>query len=104
VRVLALPFHVAWPDLSSYMRCIQIGPVLAFGVPPVRKSMGWKPAERIPTNFPGEWGHRTVGSMLEGVAETFSKESTRRVETGTSPPNELPLGRFHAANSRYWSR
>lgn len=32
-----------------------IGPVLALTVPPVRKSMGWKPAERIPTTFPREY-------------------------------------------------
>ncbi|KAF9650401.1 NADH-ubiquinone oxidoreductase 9.5 kDa subunit, partial [Thelephora ganbajun] len=29
-----------------------IGPVLAIGVPPFRKSFGWQPAERIPTTYP----------------------------------------------------
>lgn len=24
-------------------------------VPPIRKSMGWKPAEKIPTTYPREW-------------------------------------------------
>ncbi|BEJ13912.1 hypothetical protein CspHIS471_0310860 [Cutaneotrichosporon sp. HIS471] len=28
------------------------GPALVFGVPPIRKSMGWKPAERVPTTYP----------------------------------------------------
>jgi hypothetical protein len=31
------------------------GPALVFGVPPIRKSMGWKPAERVPTTFPSEF-------------------------------------------------
>ncbi|KAG7527679.1 hypothetical protein FFLO_06695 [Filobasidium floriforme] len=29
-----------------------VGPVMALTVPPIRKSMGWKPSERIPTTFP----------------------------------------------------
>ncbi|KAF8581958.1 hypothetical protein K439DRAFT_189115 [Ramaria rubella] len=29
-----------------------IGPVLVVTVPPVRKSMGYKPAERVPTSYP----------------------------------------------------
>jgi len=29
-----------------------IGPVLVVAVPPIRKSMGWTPAERIPTSYP----------------------------------------------------
>ena len=29
-----------------------IGPTMVLTVPPIRKSFGWKPAERIPTTFP----------------------------------------------------
>ncbi|KAH8105407.1 hypothetical protein BXZ70DRAFT_524200 [Cristinia sonorae] len=29
-----------------------IGPLLVITVPPVRKSMGWKPADRVPTTYP----------------------------------------------------
>ncbi|KAF8258599.1 hypothetical protein EI94DRAFT_1621114 [Lactarius quietus] len=29
-----------------------IGPVLAFGVPPIRESMGYRPPEPIPTTYP----------------------------------------------------
>jgi hypothetical protein len=29
-----------------------LGPVMALAVPPIRKSMGWKPAERVPTTYP----------------------------------------------------
>ena len=32
-----------------------IGPVLLVTVPPVRKSLGWRPAEPIPTSYPGEF-------------------------------------------------
>ncbi|KAI9635525.1 uncharacterized protein MKK02DRAFT_44215 [Dioszegia hungarica] len=28
------------------------GPLMVMTVPPIRKSMGWKPAERVPTTFP----------------------------------------------------
>ncbi|KAI0067424.1 hypothetical protein BV25DRAFT_1795155 [Artomyces pyxidatus] len=28
------------------------GPILAFGVPPIRKKFGWQPAERIPNSYP----------------------------------------------------
>jgi hypothetical protein len=28
---------------------------MALTVPPIRKSMGWKPAERIPTTFPRQY-------------------------------------------------
>ncbi|RSH88093.1 uncharacterized protein EHS24_000620 [Apiotrichum porosum] len=28
------------------------GPVMVATVPPIRKSFGWTPAERIPTTFP----------------------------------------------------
>ncbi|CAK9780441.1 hypothetical protein CC85DRAFT_295567 [Cutaneotrichosporon oleaginosum] len=28
------------------------GPALVFTVPPIRKSMGWKPAERVPETYP----------------------------------------------------
>lgn len=30
-----------------------IGPVLLVTVPPIRTRMGWKPAERVPTSYPG---------------------------------------------------
>lgn len=36
---------------SSHLRA---GPAMVLGVPPLRKSFGWKPAERIPTTFPRE--------------------------------------------------
>ncbi|KAL1408427.1 n19m, NADH-ubiquinone oxidoreductase 9.5 kDa subunit [Vanrija albida] len=29
-----------------------LGPALVVTVPPIRKSLGWQPAERIPTTFP----------------------------------------------------
>ncbi|RSH90210.1 hypothetical protein EHS25_001544 [Saitozyma podzolica] len=29
-----------------------LGPVMVVTVPPIRKRMGWKPADRIPTTFP----------------------------------------------------
>ncbi|KAA1476383.1 hypothetical protein DENSPDRAFT_843327 [Dentipellis sp. KUC8613] len=29
-----------------------LGPLLAFGVPPIRKQFGWQPAERIPLSYP----------------------------------------------------
>ncbi|KAI0086805.1 hypothetical protein BDY19DRAFT_1092797 [Irpex rosettiformis] len=29
-----------------------IGPVLLVTVPPIRQSLGWKPAERPPTSYP----------------------------------------------------
>ncbi|KAI0312679.1 hypothetical protein OF83DRAFT_1066800 [Amylostereum chailletii] len=29
-----------------------IGPLLVATVPPIRKSFGWRPAERIPTSYP----------------------------------------------------
>ncbi|KAI0808229.1 hypothetical protein C8Q74DRAFT_1363636 [Fomes fomentarius] len=29
-----------------------IGPVLVITVPPIRKSLGWRPAEPIPTSYP----------------------------------------------------
>ncbi|KAL9932190.1 hypothetical protein V8E36_008962 [Tilletia maclaganii] len=29
-----------------------IGPVLVVTVPGIRRSLGWKPAERIPTSYP----------------------------------------------------
>ncbi|EJF60880.1 hypothetical protein BD309DRAFT_306694 [Dichomitus squalens] len=29
-----------------------IGPVMVVTVPPIRKSLGWKPAEPIPTSYP----------------------------------------------------
>ena len=28
---------------------------MAMTVPPIRKSMGWKPADRIPTTFPRQY-------------------------------------------------
>lgn len=28
------------------------GPAMVLTVPPIRKSFGWRPAERIPTTFP----------------------------------------------------
>ncbi|KAG8953607.1 hypothetical protein FRC03_011685 [Tulasnella sp. 419] len=28
------------------------GPVMAITVPPIRKSFGWKPSEKIPTSYP----------------------------------------------------
>ena len=31
-----------------------LGPVLLVAVPPIRKSLGWKPAERLPSTYPGE--------------------------------------------------
>ncbi len=35
---------------------------MAMTVPPVRKAMGWKPADRIPTTFPGEFGSGRAGT------------------------------------------
>ncbi|EIW68681.1 hypothetical protein TREMEDRAFT_32065 [Tremella mesenterica DSM 1558] len=29
-----------------------VGPTMVLTVPPIRKSFGWKPAERIPTTYP----------------------------------------------------
>ncbi|TCD71085.1 hypothetical protein EIP91_000177 [Steccherinum ochraceum] len=29
-----------------------IGPVMVITVPPIRASLGWKPAERVPTTYP----------------------------------------------------
>ncbi|KAI0739670.1 hypothetical protein C8Q80DRAFT_1111557, partial [Daedaleopsis nitida] len=29
-----------------------IGPAIVVAVPPVRKSLGWRPAESIPTSYP----------------------------------------------------
>ncbi|OBZ73076.1 NADH-ubiquinone oxidoreductase 9 subunit [Grifola frondosa] len=29
-----------------------IGPVMVITVPPIRRSMGWRPAEAIPTTYP----------------------------------------------------
>ncbi|KAJ9095277.1 hypothetical protein QFC21_005643 [Naganishia friedmannii] len=29
-----------------------VGPLMALVVPPIRKSMGWRPAERVPTTYP----------------------------------------------------
>ena len=31
-----------------------IGPTMVITVPPIRKSLGYRPAEPIPTSFPGE--------------------------------------------------
>ena len=31
-----------------------IGPAMVITVPPVRKSLGWRPSEPIPTSYPGE--------------------------------------------------
>ncbi|PWN18288.1 hypothetical protein BCV69DRAFT_301424 [Microstroma glucosiphilum] len=28
------------------------GPLLVVTIPPIRRSMGWKPAEKVPTSFP----------------------------------------------------
>ncbi len=32
-----------------------IGPVMLVTVPPIRKSMGYRPGEPIPTSYPGEY-------------------------------------------------
>ncbi len=40
------------------------GPALVFGVPPIRKSMGWKPAERVPTTDPSEFALTVDGVRL----------------------------------------
>lgn len=44
------------------------GPVLVVAVPPIRKSMGWKPTERIPTTFPGT--SQRNGSITDGQFPT----------------------------------
>ena len=31
-----------------------LGPLLAFGVPPIRKQFGWQPAELLPITYPSE--------------------------------------------------
>ena len=50
------------------------GPVMVLGVPPIRKSFGWRPAERIPTTFPRESStSRAFGN------ESFKIQSQRRV-------------------------
>ena len=40
-----------------------IGPVMVVTVPPVRKSLGWRPAEPIPTSYPGEYRPTTYTIM-----------------------------------------
>ena len=52
-----------------------IGPTMVLTVPPIRKSFGWKPAERIPTTFPCEFkssltiGHES-GCISVGADQT----------------------------------
>ncbi|KAF9158122.1 hypothetical protein DFQ26_007960 [Actinomortierella ambigua] len=40
------------PYIFSSFVIAAIGPVLVVGVPPIRKSMGWVPAQRIPETYP----------------------------------------------------
>jgi hypothetical protein len=37
-----------------------VGPVLAFGVPPIREHMGYRPPEPIPTTYPSAFPHRPI--------------------------------------------
>ena len=39
-------------EMEMEIRADLAGPVMVLGVPPIRKSFGWRPAERIPTTFP----------------------------------------------------
>ncbi|KDQ07097.1 hypothetical protein BOTBODRAFT_39079 [Botryobasidium botryosum FD-172 SS1] len=62
INVFASPFRNTYRYLrqSAHERPVifwsillgSIGPVAVGVVPPVRKSFGWKPAERIPTTYP----------------------------------------------------
>ena len=45
------------------MAADNIGPTMVLTVPPIRKSFGWKPAERIPTTFPCEFKSSSPSGM-----------------------------------------
>lgn len=57
------------------------GPLMVLTVPPIRKSMGWKPAEKIPTTYPRELGgavSRTDPQFPTGLAGQPSASRTTR--------------------------
>lgn len=45
-------------------------------VPPIRKSMGWKPAERIPTTFPRMSLRHSITSPLYPIQRDEEEVST----------------------------
>lgn len=49
-----------------------LGPAMVLGVPPIRKSFGWRPAERIPTTFPRKSTHLFAHMDREKVCEEES--------------------------------
>jgi hypothetical protein len=50
------------------------GPLLVVTVPPIRRSMGWKPTEKVPTSFPGKYKTAllSLAAVLEALTSAFA--------------------------------
>jgi hypothetical protein len=58
-----------------------IGPVLAFGVPPIRERMGYRPPEPIPTTYPSaSLTHRPAHFFIHLLAHVVPKRPRRLVQ------------------------
>ena len=56
-----------------------VGPVLAFGVPPILERMGYRPPEPIPTTYPSAFLHRPK-SYIHGLVYAVPKRPRRHVQ------------------------
>lgn len=55
-------------------------------VPPIRKSMGWKPAERVPTTFPCKFKGYILKKMITLGADKIVPNRPREAVSGYADP------------------